>query len=542
MRILLVEDDPALGSAVRDYLTPRIVRGRLRRDAGRCAGLPARQDIRSSCSTSACPTATDSSLLPAVLRQPEPPPVLILTARDRLSDRVRGLDAGADDYLVKPFDLPELSARLRALVRRRAGRHAPQIELGAVTIDPVTREVTLTGKRVELTAQEYALIVAFAEQPRRVLSRRQLEDAIYTLDSGAVEQRRRSLRVAPAAQVRPRLDPDRSRRRLPLGRRRGCRWRGRHMTLEERRLGHAGAVARSLLVGLTLLWLTGVVGSGIVLKRLIDERSDHELQESAAMLMSLVTYTDDLLVTAALLGETRPPPTPGSPRETFAYLIRDAAGHVLLQSADAPAELLDVPLAEGLADAGGGVSSRSRRRRTGTSLQLAEPLAERREALVNALLWLTIPLAALLAFAAYIVFRASRSLVQQVQRTAFAVSRQDPQALGLLPLDGVVTEMKPAVEATNRLLGRLADALEAERSFTYNSAHELRTPIAAALAQAQVLAGRAEGTALKSRADAVRRRARCAWRASPSACWRWRAPRAAIHWPISGSISPRSSS
>ena len=136
-------------------------------------------------------------------------------------------------------------------------------------------------------------------------------------------------------------------------------------------------------------------------------------------------------------------------------------------------------------------------------LQLAEPLAERHEALVNALLWLTVPLAALLAFAAYIVFRASRSLVQQVQRTAFAVSRQDPQALGLLPLDGVVTEMKPAVEATNRLLGRLADALEAERSFTYNSAHELRTPIAAALAQAQVLAGRAEGTDLKNRADAV---------------------------------------
>ena len=136
-------------------------------------------------------------------------------------------------------------------------------------------------------------------------------------------------------------------------------------------------------------------------------------------------------------------------------------------------------------------------------LQLAEPLAERREALVTALLWLTLPLAALLAFAADIVFRASRSLAEQVQRTAFAVSRQDPQALGLLPLDGVVTEMKPAVEATNRLLGRLADALEAERSFTYNSAHQLRTSIAAALAQAQVLAGHAEGTDSKTRADAV---------------------------------------
>jgi len=136
-------------------------------------------------------------------------------------------------------------------------------------------------------------------------------------------------------------------------------------------------------------------------------------------------------------------------------------------------------------------------------LQLAEPLAERNQALLTALLWLMLPLAVLLAFAAWILFRASRTLVQQVQRTALAVSRQDPQALGLLPLDGVVTEMRPAVEAANRLLGRLADALEAERSFTYNSAHEIRTPIAAALAQAQVLAARAEGTELKTRADGL---------------------------------------
>ena len=142
-------------------------------------------------------------------------------------------------------------------------------------------------------------------------------------------------------------------------------------------------------------------------------------------------------------------------------------------------------------------------REHGHFVQLADPLAERRDALVKALAWLTVPLAALLAFAVFIVLRASRSLVQQVQRTASAVSRQDPQALGILPLDGVVTEMRPAVEATNRLLARLADALEAERSFTYNSAHELRTPIAAALAQAQLLAARAEETALQEPADAL---------------------------------------
>jgi two-component system OmpR family sensor kinase len=261
-------------------------------------------------------------------------------------------------------------------------------------------------------------------------------------------------------------------------------------------------LTRSLLVGLALLWLAGVLGSGLVLKRLIDQKSDDELQESAVILLSLVRYTDDVLVTAAVLGETAPPNAKAT-HEHLVYQVRDAAGRVLLRSHNAPPDLADVPMHEGLSEVGrwrvmtlaDPVSKRF--------VQLADPLAERREALIDALLWLTLPLAALLAFAAYIVYRASQSLVQQVQRTADAVSRQDPQALGLLPLDGVVTEMKPAVEATNRLLARLAEALEAERSFTYNSAHELRTPIAGALAQAQLLAATAEGGTTKERADAL---------------------------------------
>jgi two-component system OmpR family sensor kinase len=263
------------------------------------------------------------------------------------------------------------------------------------------------------------------------------------------------------------------------------------------------SLRRSLLLGLTLLWLTGVVGSGVVLKRLIDQRSDHELEESAAMLMSLVTYTDDLLMTAAVLGETRPPPSAAHSSERFAYVIRDRAGRVLLQSAEVPAGLQQAPAGVGFTTAGGWRIVTRAGPANRYVMQLAEPLAERTDTLVRAMLWLMLPLAVLLAFAAYIVYRASRTLVRQVQRTAQAVSRQDPQALGLLPLDGVVTEMRPAIEATNRLLGRLADALEAERSFTYNSAHELRTPIAGALAQAQTLAARAEGSPLKARADAL---------------------------------------
>ena len=286
------------------------------------------------------------------------------------------------------------------------------------------------------------------------------------------------------------------------------------------------ALTRSLVVGLTLLWLLGVLGSGVVLKRLIDEKSDDELQESAAILLSLVRHTDDLLVTAAVLGEIRVPASHGPAHERLVFQVRDASGHVLLRSHNAPAAILDVPPQDGFVDTGDWRVVTLTDPASGRAIQLADPLAERREALVTSLLWLMGPLAVLLAFAVFIVFRASRTLVRQVQRTARAVSRQDPQALGMLPLDGVVTEMKPAVEAANDLMARLADALEAERSFTYNSAHELRTPIAAALAQAQLVADAAKGTALQTgRRRRSTRSDACA--SSRSGCSRWRAPRAA---------------
>jgi len=262
-------------------------------------------------------------------------------------------------------------------------------------------------------------------------------------------------------------------------------------------------LTRSLLVGLTVLWLTGVLGSGFVLKHLIDEKSDDELQESGMILMTLVRHIDDPLVTAALLGDTATSPHANPPHERMVYQIRDRSGQMLLRSSNAPPELLGAALEPGFVDVGAWRVLTLEDREHGHFLQLADPLTERRDALVKSLVWLTVPLAALLAFAVFIVFRASYSLVQQVRRTANAVSRQDPQALGLLPLDGVVTEMRPAVEATNHLLARLAAALEAERSFTYNSAHELRTPIAAALAQAQLLAARAEKTALQEPAAAL---------------------------------------
>ena len=125
-------------------------------------------------------------------------PVMILTARDAVADRVKGLDAGADDYLVKPFDLDELSARIRALLRRRSGRAEPLIQVGRLSLNPATREVTLDGQPVALSAREYALLAALIDRPGAVLSREQLEEMIYGWDrevgSNTVEVHIHSLR------------------------------------------------------------------------------------------------------------------------------------------------------------------------------------------------------------------------------------------------------------------------------------------------------------------------------------------------------------
>ncbi len=125
-------------------------------------------------------------------------PVLIVTARDAVADRVAGLDAGADDYLVKPFELTELAARIRALLRRAAGRAARVIAYGNIELDPVTHETRVGGLPVMLSAREFALLEALLARPGAILSRTQLEERLYgwgeEIESNAVEVHIHALR------------------------------------------------------------------------------------------------------------------------------------------------------------------------------------------------------------------------------------------------------------------------------------------------------------------------------------------------------------
>ena len=155
----------------------------------------------------------DGFELLARLRKLKPTPVLMLTARDAISDRVRGLDYGADDYLVKPFDLAELFARLRALVRRAKGQATAVIEIGPMTIDTRARTVQRDGESVTLTAREYAFVELLALHRGQVVTRTQIYDHLFDENSDTLS----NLVEVHVANIRKKLGRDFIQTRRGLG-------------------------------------------------------------------------------------------------------------------------------------------------------------------------------------------------------------------------------------------------------------------------------------------------------------------------------------
>lgn len=182
MRILLIEDDKVLGAAVRDQIAAdgHSVDWVPRLDAAGAAMKVAAYDL--ILLDLMLPDGRGVGFLRTVRARGDVTPVIILTALDQVSDRIEGLNAGADDYLVKPFDLAELSARIGSVARRYAGNPNPIITHGALDVDLASRSVCRDGEPVQLTAREWALFEALLTRPGQLLSKAQLEEKLYAFD------------------------------------------------------------------------------------------------------------------------------------------------------------------------------------------------------------------------------------------------------------------------------------------------------------------------------------------------------------------------
>jgi DNA-binding response OmpR family regulator len=191
MRILLVEDDPQLGDGLTVGLRQSGFAVDWVKDGALAAHALETETFDLVVLDLGLPRLSGMDLLKRIRGNGQSLPVLILTARDTTPDKIAGLDAGADDYLVKPIDLDELAARIRAVARRVAGRAQPILSHGELTLDPASRRVTMAEIQIELSAREFSVLHALLENAGRVMTRAQLEGSIYGWrdepDSNALE-------------------------------------------------------------------------------------------------------------------------------------------------------------------------------------------------------------------------------------------------------------------------------------------------------------------------------------------------------------------
>ena len=198
MRLLLIEDDPMIGRAVRHGLAQAGFTVDWVTDGHSGQAAAANGVYDAVVLDIGLPRLDGLTLLQELRARRDAVPVLITSARDAVPDRIAGLNAGADDYLLKPFDLDELIARLRALLRRHAGAASSVMTVGTLSLDAVQRTVTQNGCELSLTAKEFALLEALLRRPGAVLSRERLEESIYgwgeEIGSNAVEVHLHNLR------------------------------------------------------------------------------------------------------------------------------------------------------------------------------------------------------------------------------------------------------------------------------------------------------------------------------------------------------------
>jgi len=198
VRLLLVEDDAMIGAAAQEGLKREGHAVDWVRDGAQACAALANGVYEAMLLDLGLPKRDGLTVLRELRARGGDLPVIVITARDAVADRIAGLDAGADDYLVKPFDLDELAARLRAVVRRRSGRAAAALQVGDLELDTSARRARWKGREVALSAREFTLLETLAERPGAYFTRAQLEDRLYgwgeEIGSNAVEVHIHALR------------------------------------------------------------------------------------------------------------------------------------------------------------------------------------------------------------------------------------------------------------------------------------------------------------------------------------------------------------
>ncbi len=191
MRLLLVEDDAMIGEAVLQVLRAEHSAVDWVRDGAMADAALKSEQYDLVLLDLGLPKRDGLDVLRALRQRRDTVPVLVATARDGVAERIAGLDAGADDYVLKPYDIDELLARIRALLRRSAGRGEPVLTHKGISLNPATREATVHGQPVSLSAREWAVLEALIARPGAVLSRAQLEEKLFSwkddISSNAVE-------------------------------------------------------------------------------------------------------------------------------------------------------------------------------------------------------------------------------------------------------------------------------------------------------------------------------------------------------------------
>eukprot|EP01037_Dinobryon_pediforme_P015523 gene15523-15670_t len=445
-----VQDDLVLGEAVREHVASLGYGVDLMRrlDDGRLALQTVHYEL--ILLDLNLPDGRGLDLLRDLRRQGSAVPVIILTAQDQIAARIDGLNSGADDYLVKPFDLSELSARVAAVARRYGGNPNPLLHIGNLDIDVARRFISVSGKPVELTSREWAVFERLVRHPNLMVSKADIEDSLYEfgaeIDSNAVEVYFVSMaRNSPSITLR---------------------------------------LIFSLTFCTLVLWSAAASYSIFVSYRELNEAFDGVLVEAGHRLLPLAA--DDVLGHEQDDGRAIHHFIEGR-REYLSYQLRDSSGHIVLRTHDAPSEPYHKEAKPGLSSAGHYRLYTETDETTGLTITVAETNDGRWEALagsISAMLW---PLAGLIPLNMLIVWLVVRRAMKPVSRLSDDIFKRSGQNLSPLDSSGQPAELQPISDAVARLLERLRLALDAERSFAANSAHELRTPIAGALAQTQRL-------------------------------------------------------